>query len=74
MSYEFLDDGISEWENMQRLKVRYTNQRDRTQWELDHIKGSTEGWAELHKAEVDRLEAKIAELEAEMCLLFDDFI
>lgn len=74
MSYEFLEDGISEYENMQRLKERYENQRDRTQRELDRFKNNTQGWAELHKAEVDRLTAKIEGLTTEMGLLFDDFI
>ena len=37
-------------------------QRNATQRELDLFKGSTESWAELHKAEVDRLNAEIDRL------------
>ena len=55
MAYEFIEDIMADVE----LLVR---QRNATQRELDLFKGSTEGWAELHKAEIDRLNAEIDQL------------
>jgi len=55
MSGEFIEDIMADV----ALLVR---QRNATQRELDLFKGSTEGWAELHKAEVDRLNAEIDRL------------
>lgn len=56
---EFLDDQMAAYERLHR-------QRKSTVRELQLSKRSTEGWVELHKAEIARLDCEIALLEEEM--------